>query len=227
MNIKELYISGRFATDVAHASCELLGRSVQVLPYRDDDGAGMPVRGSSGADFAVVFSRPDIFALEAIGRHAGNAHWLAVFPFERHIVVTSTFRPGAACASCFVRRWLSLPPDGYPQEVVLAIATMAQRYPDVEYTNLNPLAARMAARFLLRNMQMRDNEVVLIDTAGLDIQSARVRAVHGCACRGTNHSTATTPRFVRFSNEFMNLVRQRSPDMRTRIEVTEREDSGI
>jgi hypothetical protein len=181
MTLSKIFYLGSFGKAVAEAAAHRIAGPSATIPIE----AASPTSAllANVAAFAVVVSEPDVFSLEAIALAAGTRVWLAAFPFERHIVVTPIFSIGTTCARCFVRRWLCQPPPGYGGETVLAISTLCHEHSIGGYRNLSPLAPALAATLLSTSWKSQSDSVVCLDTAALQVESNRIRPLHGCGCR--------------------------------------------
>jgi bacteriocin biosynthesis cyclodehydratase domain-containing protein len=187
MKPSRIYCLGSFGKAVAETAAIRIAGPSATLPVEAQSPISADL--SNVAAFAVVLSEPDILSLEAIAEAAGARAWLAVFPFERHIVVTPLFSAGTACARCFVKRWLCQPPFGYHGETVLAIAALAHERSLGGYRNLSPLAVPLAASLMAMNWCNHSEAAVCFDTGGLHVESARIRPLHGCSsCRSDRAS---------------------------------------
>ena len=205
MNLSDIYYEGSLGLSAANAAAALLPNAHSPR----DLGTLLADRlDSAMTRFAVFLSAPRLSVLERIGAAAHAVPWMAAFPFERHLVVTPLFTPGAACARCFVRRWISQPPDGYQHETVHAIVGLLRDNPHVEYRNPSPLAASLAARLLIDGLRRSSPNATCFDTAGASLQSAPIRPLHGCSCRAL--SIAHADRFARFGESFNDLLRKPS-----------------
>jgi len=166
---------------------------------------------SEGDDItAVVLRGPTLQDLRTIADALGNNAWIAVIPFERHLIITPVFGCGRVCPSCFIRRWMSQPPEGYYPEVVNAMVSVVPQVAGFEYVNLSPLAAALAAHALLDSATRNASYAICIDQAGEAVQSAMIRAVHGCGCRPALEGVGGADRFSRFSEEFHDVIRSRT-----------------
>jgi hypothetical protein len=186
MKPSKIYCLGSFGRAVAEAAANRIGGPSLALPLEAQSPTSADL--SDVAAFAVVLSDPDVFSLEAIALAAGARARLAVFPIERQIVVTPLFSAGTACARCFVKRWLCQPPFGYHGETVLAMTTLAREHSLGGYRNLSPLAVPLAASLMAMNWFNHSEAAVCFDTAGLHVECARIRPLHGCSCRSDRPS---------------------------------------
>jgi hypothetical protein len=210
MRLSKIYYRGSFGKATAEAAAIKLGDQSGVISAESENLTSTDL--TDVAAFAVVLSDPDVFFLEAVALAAGTRPWLAAFPFERHIVVTPVFFIGRSCAYCFVRRWLGQPPAGYQGEVVLAIATLSRDHSLGGYRNLSPLAAPLAAQLLAMGWVRQCRSAMVFDTAGLHVESADIRPLHGCRCR--SNGLVGSDRFAKFGNALdavLNSIHTRMP----------------
>lgn len=200
MNPIDIYYEGNLGLSAATAAASALPAAHSPRALSDL----LEGRADAAAAFAVFLSAPRLSALEAIDAAAPAVPWAAAFPFERHLVVTPLFTTGTACARCFVRRWISQPPDGYQHETVHAVVSLLRDSPQVEYRNPSPLAGGLSARLLIEAFQRLSADATCFDTAGASLQSARIRPLHGCSCRTS--SIAGIDRFARFDEDLADLL---------------------
>jgi hypothetical protein len=210
MRLLKIYHAGDFGRSAAACAAAALPYPCELVPA-DREGLS-PNIVTDEAPFAVFLSHPNPFALERIGAAAGTKSWIAAFPFERHVVVTPVFAPGHACAPCFVKRWLCQPPAGYHGELVLAISTLCNNHAIREYRNLSPLAAPLAAKVLLLSSAQGTRSAICCDTAGLHIESAKIRPLHGCRCRSAPR--LGNMRFATFGENLSTMLQEIGGDPR-------------
>lgn len=205
MNIKTVFFKGKFGRGVVDA----LGAGTESRKECHMDAFGWQIceihPGIGESDgMAVVLSGPDIGQLLKLEERMSGRTWLAAFPFERHIVVTPVFGLRRTCVRCFVRRWMSQPPEGYHPEVVSAIVTMVSTTPSFEYTNLSPLAPDLSASAMADSAARNASHALCLDQAGEAVMSTTLRPLHGCVCRGKGDGDAS--RFGRFDDALHALV---------------------
>jgi len=210
MRLSKIYHAGDFGWSAAACAVGALPYPCKLVPA-DPEGLS-PNIVTDEAPFAVFLSHPGLFSLESIGAAAGTGSWIAAFPFERHVVVTPVFAPGHACVRCFVKRWLCQPPSGYHGELVLAISTLCRDHSISEYRNLSPLAAPLAAKFLAMSSAQDTRSAICCDTAGLHIESAKIRALHGCRCRSGR--CLGNMRFATFGENLSAMLQEIGEDAR-------------
>lgn len=175
--------------EAVRAACVEAGDAISPQIRIQESRASQPVW--------LAMGQTDLHLLERV-TESGTGPTVAAFLCARYLVVTPCFHAGSICATCFRKRFLSMPPPGLPVEAVVGLSLRAGTDSGFDVSAYAPALPRIARLLLKRQLESRSRNAVLVDQGGTQHIAAPLTAVHGCECRGQRRSPN---RFTSFYSE--------------------------